>query len=93
MWSENKMYQKLISDYIVHKLHSKFRIHTICIYRDTTELKLPISHTAAYRSTTESNANQILLNVYMYIYNISKKRHTKFIYIYIYVYLYIYIYI
>ena len=89
MWSENKMYQKLISDYIVHKLHSKFRIHTICIYRDTTELKLPISHTAAYRSTTESNANQILLNVYMYIYNISKKRHTKFIYIYMYIYTYI----
>ena len=52
------MYQKLISDYIVHKLHSKFRIHTICIYKETTELKLPISHTAAYRSTTESNTNQ-----------------------------------
>ena len=58
MWSENKMYQKLISDYIVHKLHGKFRIHTICIYKETTELQLTISHTAAYRSTAQSNTNQ-----------------------------------
>ena len=58
MCSKNKMYQKLIGDYIVHKLYSKFRIHTICIYKETTELKLPISHAAAYQSTTESNTNQ-----------------------------------
>ena len=58
MWSEYKMYQKLISDYIVHKLHSKFRIHTICRYKETTELQLTISHTEAYQSTTQSNTNQ-----------------------------------
>ena len=58
------MYQKLISDYIVHKLHSKFRIHTICIYEKTTELKIPVSHIAAYRSTTQSNTNQSKLKWY-----------------------------